>query len=41
MYETWKQIQYDPRYEVSNLGRFRKRNKKGYRYLKPYKKHNL
>lgn len=41
MYETWKQIQFDPRYEVSNLGRFRKRNKKGYRYLKPYKKHNL
>lgn len=41
MYETWKQIQYDPRYEVSNFGRFRKRNKKSYRYLKPYKKHNL
>lgn len=42
MYELWKQIQYDLRYEVSNLGRFRKKNKvKGYRYLKPYKKHNL
>lgn len=40
MYELWKQIQYDPRYEVSNFGRFRKRNKKGYRYLKPFRKGN-
>lgn len=42
MYELWKQIQFDPRYEVSNFGRFRKKNKvNGYRYLKPYKKRNL
>lgn len=41
MYEEWKPIEFDPRYEVSNFGRFRKLNKKGYRYLKPYKKHNL
>lgn len=39
MYEEWKSIDYDPRYEVSNLGRFRKKNKvKGYRYLKPFRK---
>ena len=41
MYETWKQIQYDKRYEVSNFGRFRKKQKKGYRYLKPFRKHNI
>ena len=41
MYEMWKSIELDPRYEVSNFGRFRKKLKKGYRYLKPYKKHNL
>lgn len=40
--EVWKQIEYDIRYEVSNYGRFRKRNlKKGYRYLKPFRKGNL
>lgn len=38
MREEWQPIEYDPRYQVSNLGRFRKQNKKGYRYLKPYKK---
>ena len=41
-YEEWKEIEDDPRYEVSNYGRFRKKNKvNGYRYLKPYKKCNL
>ena len=41
MYEEWKKIELDPRYEVSNLGRIRKKNpKKGYRYLKPIKKWN-
>ena len=41
MYEEWKSIEYSPKYEVSNLGRFRKKNpKNGYRYLKPFKKHN-
>lgn len=40
MYETWKPIEFDPRYEVSNLGRFRKKNKKGYRYVKPFRKYN-
>lgn len=39
MYEQWKSIEYDPRYEVSNFGRFRKKLKKGYRYLKPFPKH--
>ena len=39
--EFWKQIEYDTRYEVSNFGRFRKKTKKGYRYLKPFRKHNL
>ena len=41
MYEIWKPIEFNTRYEVSNFGRFRKKLKKGYRYLKPYKKHNL
>ena len=41
MYETWKKIEYDQRYEVSNFGRFRKKLKNGYRYLKPFKKHEL
>lgn len=42
MYEQWKEIEYDTRYQVSNLGRFRKKNSKnGYRYLKPFKKGNL
>lgn len=42
MYEEWRIIfKDDPRYEVSNFGRFRKKLKKGYRYLKPYKKRNL
>lgn len=40
--EFWKQIEYDSRYEVSNFGRFRKKNpKNGYRYLKPFRKGNL
>ena len=39
--EEWKTIDYDSRYQVSNFGRFRKKNpKNGYRYLKPYRKHN-
>ena len=37
MHEEWKKID-NTKYEVSNLGRFRKKNKKGYRYLRPYKK---
>lgn len=41
MYEEWKSIEYDQRYQVSNFGRFRKKLKKGYRYLKPYKKRDL
>lgn len=41
MYEEWKKIEYDKRYQVSNLGRFRKTLKNGYRYLKPFKKHEL
>ena len=40
MYEEWKSIN-NSIYEVSNLGRFRKKIKKGYRYLKPYRKRNL
>ncbi len=40
--EVWKSIEYDIRYQVSNYGRFRKKNpKNGYRYLKPFRKHNL
>lgn len=39
--EIWEQIEEDNRYEVSNFGRFRKKIKKGYRYLKPFRKHNL
>lgn len=40
--EIWKSIEYDPRYQVSNYGRFRKKNpKNGYRYLKPFRKRNL
>lgn len=41
MVEEWKSIEYDNRYQVSNFGRFRKRLKNGYRYLKPYKKRGL
>ncbi len=42
MTETWKSIPYDVRYQVSNFGRFRKKNpKNGYRYLKPFRKQNL
>lgn len=42
MEEIWKSISYDPRYQVSNLGRFRKKNPlNGYRYLKPFRKGNL
>lgn len=40
--EVWQSIKYDLRYQVSNFGRFRKKNpKNGYRYLKPYRKKNL
>lgn len=40
IYEEWKQIK-DTIYEVSNYGRFRKKNpKKGYRYLKPFRQQN-
>lgn len=40
--EIWKLIEYDSRYQVSNYGRFRKKNpKNGYRYLKPFRKRNL
>lgn len=40
--EIWKSIEYDLRYQVSNYGRFRKKNpKNGYRYLKPFRKKNL
>lgn len=39
--ERWKDIEYDNRYQVSNYGRFRKKLKNGYRYLTPFKKHNL
>ena len=35
--EIWKDIDYDIRYQVSNFGRFRKKLKKGYRYLKPFR----
>jgi len=39
--EIWKTIEYDRRYQVSNYGRFRKKNpKNGYRYLKPFRKQN-
>lgn len=41
MVEEWKLIEYDTRYQVSNFGRFRKKLKKGYRYLKSFKKHDL
>lgn len=40
--EVWKEIEQDKRYQVSNYGRFRKKNKvNGYRYLKPFRKGNL
>ena len=40
--EIWKKIDYDSRYQVSNYGRFRKENpKNGYKYLQPFRKHNL
>lgn len=40
--EIWKTIEYDFRYQVSNYGRFRKKNPKNdYRYLKPFRKKNL
>ena len=39
--EQWKAIEYDNRYQVSSYGRFRKKLKNGYRYLTPFKKHNL
>lgn len=41
MYEEWKIIKDNPNYQVSNFGRFRKKLKKGYRYLKPFKKRDL
>ena len=40
--EQWALIEYDNRYQVSNYGRFRKKNpKNGYRYLKPFRKKNI
>ena len=39
--EEWIEIEYDKKYEVSNFGRFRRKTKKGYRYLTPFRKHNL
>lgn len=40
--ELWKSIEYDTRYQVSCYGNFRKKNpKNGYRYLKPFRKHNM
>ncbi len=40
--EVWESIKYDIRYQVSNHGRFRKKNSKnGYIYLKPFRKQNL
>ena len=39
--EMWKLIEYDTRYQVSNYGRFRKKLKNDYRYLKPFRKGNL
>lgn len=40
--EIWKTIEYNTKYEVSNYGRFRRKNpKNGYRYLKPFRKGNL
>lgn len=41
MVEKWVSIEYDPRYEVSNFGRFRKKLKTKYRYLLPFKKRRL
>lgn len=41
MVKEWKSIEYDTRYQVSNFGRFRRKLKKGYRYLKPYRKRDL
>lgn len=40
-HEEWKKINNNTRYEVSNFGRFRKKNKKSYRYLKPFKRNNI
>lgn len=41
MVEEWKTIEHDNRYQISNFGRVRKKLKKGYRYLKPFKKRNM
>ena len=41
MVEEWKALDHDNRYQVSNLGRVRKKLKKGYRYLKPFRKRNM
>lgn len=38
--EFWKDIEYDPRYQVSNYGRFRKKLKSSIQVLTPYKKDN-
>jgi hypothetical protein len=40
-YELWEAIDYDIRYQVSNYGRFRKKLKNGYRYLTPFRHHNI
>lgn len=36
MVEEWKTLDHDNRYQVSNLGRVRKKLKKGYRYIKAF-----
>ena len=39
MNEIWRPIKYDPRYEVSLLGNFRKKLKNGFKELTPYYAH--
>lgn len=39
MKETWRPIEYDPRYQVSMFGNFRKVVKNGFRELTPYFAH--
>lgn len=39
-HECWKDIDYDSRYQVSNFGRIRRKQRNGYRYLKPFRKGN-
>ena len=42
MIEEWKPILYDPRYQVSSMGRFRHHKfKKGWTYIRPYRKGNV